>query len=365
MEKYQANQVVPHTISTCKDDLIDRRGTFFVGGTYISDGDDYVMSGQMYVEVYIPKKISHRYPLVLVHGNGQTGITYLQTLDGRPGWLYDFLKSGYVVYIVDQPARGRSIYHRNLNGEKIAWPAKATAKLFSDPAGCQTQEKHTRWPGSGVVGDPIFDNFYRTQVDSLLDQYTVQNLMRNAGAALLEQIGPAILIGHSQGGPLLWPIANDHPELVKAIVSIEPSGPPFASAQTGEAILDKDGLPTTYGICAVPLDYEPPIDSPSQLQITLRSSEEEGKMSGFLQTEPARQLSKIKEVPVLVVTSETSYHAAFDYLTVEYLQQAGIHVTYLELGKVGIHGNGHMMMIEENSSEVASALDQWICMQDL
>ena len=46
--------------------------------------------------------------IVFLHGAGQTGTDWLQTPDGRPGWARFFTSRGYVVYMVDYPARGRS-----------------------------------------------------------------------------------------------------------------------------------------------------------------------------------------------------------------------------------------------------------------
>jgi len=42
------------------------------------------------------------------HGNGQTGAVWQQTARRRPGWAYYLIDQGYVVYMVDYPARGRS-----------------------------------------------------------------------------------------------------------------------------------------------------------------------------------------------------------------------------------------------------------------
>ena len=50
------------------------------------------------------------YPVVLFHGNGQTGVDWQQTADNRPGWAYRLIEAGYAVYMVDYPARGRSAY---------------------------------------------------------------------------------------------------------------------------------------------------------------------------------------------------------------------------------------------------------------
>jgi len=43
----------------------------------------------MYVEVMVPHEIQHPYPIVFLHGAGQTGVDYLQTPDGRSGWASD------------------------------------------------------------------------------------------------------------------------------------------------------------------------------------------------------------------------------------------------------------------------------------
>ena len=44
--------------------------------------------------------------------------------------------------------------------------------------------------------------------------------------ALADKIGPFIVLMHSQGGPIGWAIADARPDLVKAIVAVEPNGPP-------------------------------------------------------------------------------------------------------------------------------------------
>src|SRR5436190_1285996 len=53
---------------------------------------------------------------VFFHGNGQTATDWMQTPDGRPGWAYYLLAQGYVLYMVDYPARGRSAYVPGYDG---------------------------------------------------------------------------------------------------------------------------------------------------------------------------------------------------------------------------------------------------------
>ena len=49
-------------------------------------------------------------------------------------------------------------------------------------------------------------------------------------------------------------------------------------------------------------------------------------------------------MPILVLTSEASYHAPYDHCTVKYLQQAGVKPTFIRLADLGIKGNSHVMM---------------------
>ena len=86
---------------------------------------------------------------------------------------------------------------------------------------------HTQWPGKGVPGNPAFDQFFASQVEGIADVSVVERLNRDAGVALLDRIGPAILLTHSQSGPFGWAIADARPRLVRAILPIEPNGPPF------------------------------------------------------------------------------------------------------------------------------------------
>jgi uncharacterized protein (UPF0262 family) len=63
---------------------------------------------------------------------------------------------------------------------------------------------------------------------------------------------------------------------------------------------------------------------------------------------------------VLVVTGEASFHAPYDYCTVKYLRQAGVSVEHADLGREGIHGNGHMFFLEKNSAKIAARVLSWI-----
>ena len=61
-----------------------------------------------------------------------------------------------------------------------------------------------------------------------------------------------------------------------------------------------------------------------------------------------------------LVTGEASFHAPTDHCYAKLLKQAGVQATWIRLADVGIHGNGHAMMLEKNNLEVADVLYKWI-----
>ena len=129
-------------------------------------------------------------------------------------------------------------------------------------------KKHTAWPGTGRIGDKIFDDFAKTQVQFLAGGRQ-ETLTRDANVALLDMIGtPVILLTHSQGGAFGWLIADARPNLVKAIVTVEPAAPPIKGVDTRRSTYN-DGGGLSWGVANSPITYEPPIASPSELQTVL------------------------------------------------------------------------------------------------
>src|SRR6267142_4575203 len=88
----------PPSIPTFSTENIAREGFFFAGGHYVGPPGKQVMGGAMYTEVMVPKSIRHPYPIVFMCVGGLSGIEFLQTPDGRPGWARWFVDQGYVVY---------------------------------------------------------------------------------------------------------------------------------------------------------------------------------------------------------------------------------------------------------------------------
>ena len=340
---------------------VAQRGYFYVGGKYVGEPGKEIMQGQIYVEVLAPKDVRRPYPLVLIHGAAQTATNWMGTPDGRKGWAEYFVEQGYIVYMIDQPMRGRSAPHP-ADGPTRMFTAQNEEFQFTaiETEGTWPQAKlHTQWPGDGPGkgkrGDPYFDAFYATQVETLISNEETQQRNQDAGAALLDRIGPAIVLTHSQSGAFGWLIADARPRLVKAVVAVEPSGPPFEGAviATGKARI--------WGPTDIPIAYDPPVKDPNELAV-----EREAKADGpdlfvcWMQKAPARQLVNLRNIPVMVMAAEASYHQVYDHCTAKYLNQAGVKTEYIRLQDKGIRGNGHMVMIEKNNLDIARVVDEWV-----
>ena len=116
------------------------------------------MSGQLYVEFQIPSRQTHRWPIVMIHGGGQTGTNFTGTPDGREGWSQFFLRQGYAVYVVDQPGRGRAAYEAERYGPMTRLDLENILRRFVAPERYNLWPQahlHTQWPGAGAPGVPL------------------------------------------------------------------------------------------------------------------------------------------------------------------------------------------------------------------
>jgi pimeloyl-ACP methyl ester carboxylesterase len=344
---------------------------FFVGGRIDPSVQGSPVVGQMYVEYMIPAKRTHPYPIVMVHGGSQTGTNFTGTPDGREGWAQYFVRRGYAVYVVDQVARGRAAYWSQVFGPVQPSRINFVEQRFVAPERFKQWPQahlHTQWPGAGKPGDPVFDQFYASQFPSIVSFPKQQEINRDALVALLDKIGPAILLTHSQSGSFNWPVADARPNLIKALVAVEPSGPPVHDIEnTGAPDWFKDAERTKVsGLADVPLAYDPPVPAGGALEFVRQDKPDKPDLVRcWLQKEPARQLPNLKRIPVVIIMSEASYHAAYDHCTAAYLNQAGVPNTLIRLADVGVRGNGHMMMIEKNNAAIAGVIAQWLDRQRL
>jgi pimeloyl-ACP methyl ester carboxylesterase len=339
-------------------------GNFYIGGRDVERDGSMVRVQSMYVEYMIPARRTRKTPIVLIHGNYQSGAGFLTTPDGRAGWAEQFLRAGYAVYVVDQPMRGRSPYHPGTDGPASVMTAAQLERLFTAPgptSSAPQTKQHTQWPGTGRSGDPVFEQFRAAQ------QPTVQRpgdkidaIVRSAVNALLQKIGPAVVLTHSRAGTFGWEAADDAPELVKAVIAIEPNGPPFFNPPGADG-KEPGARARPWGVTYDHLTFDPPVSSPDDIRIA-REEKADGPdlLPCWLQTGEPRKLPHVARVPVLIVVGEASYHAPYDHCTARFLEQAGVPVTFMRLEDEGIRGNGHMMMLERNSDAIAAQLVAWL-----
>ena len=71
---------------------------------------------------------------------------------------------------------------------------------------------------------------------------------------------------------------------------------------------------------------------------------------------------KFRDKPILVVTGaeDFGHPRAVDEPIVDWLNAHGAKADFLYLPDQGIHGNGHMLMLEHNSDAIAGLILNWI-----
>ena len=266
-------------------------------GTYLVE--------QMYVQYFLPERANGQGPLVFWHGGAMTGAAWETTPDGREGWANYFLRQGWDVYLCDAVERGRS----GFAPYPEIWPDKPVIQtvddIFSrfrigdkggsydpDPAR-RTAYANTRFPLEA------FDQLAKQMVPrwTHTDAAIVQGFR-----ALLDKIGPASILCHSQAGPLALQLALGSPGLLRRLVAVEPAGIPAA---------DFDGY----------------------------------------------------RVPTLIVLgdnidSDRRWTVLRD--KIRRFAHAVAPVRILSLPELGINGNSHVMMMDTNNLEIAALIDHWL-----
>ena len=356
------------TFSTAE---IGRQGHFYIGGQYVGEPGNETMHGAMYVEVWVPRNIRHPYPVVFITGGGGQGAyALIQTPDGRPGWAYDFVNQGYTVYMMDYPGNGRSAYVVGVDGKvtpprsgplmEEVWSAGRSPESDwskqqhilehrnQEGANWPQFKKQTQWPGEGPnkgkMGDPVFDYFAKTELQSAS---VAQDVTVDSIEQLLDAIGqPVILVFHSGMAATGWRVADGRSQLVKGIIAAEPIGPPIQNAERGST-----GPGLLWGLSNAPLHYDPPVKDPAELN-PVREEKADGPevIPCWVQKEPARKLTNLVNIPVLDVAGEGSYHRPWAHCVAKWLNQAGVKTTFVGLETVGLPGNGHQFMSEKNSA---------------
>lgn len=169
-----------------------------------------------------PKKIS----VIMVPGHNLSSYIYVMTPDGRDGWAKLFADEGYEVHVINDPTFD---FSRSASVPKEGQPPQ-------DPNAFKPWDRDIwpRWGFGPREGEPYDDARFPTDdFDVFEENYPwVGTSKRNFQAsivALMEEVGPSILIAHSAGGPQAVNAAMERPDLVSGLVLVEPTGPPTSS----------------------------------------------------------------------------------------------------------------------------------------
>jgi pimeloyl-ACP methyl ester carboxylesterase len=313
------------------DDIVLRgMGSFHVGGriaevkgkevrtiqrqpggplTKLDPNGEYMVE-QMYVQYFLPKHRKGKYPLLMWHGGGLTGVSYESTPDGREGWLNMFIRYGWDVYASDAVERGRAGF-----ASADVWPDAPIFLTYQDPferfrigdgEGSWNADAAKRrvLPGSAFPAE-AYDNYMKQLVPRWLS--TDAAILRGY-LALIDKVCPCVLLVHSQGGTFGFLAAEQRPDKIKGIVAIE-------SATAGKVA----------------------------------------------------NAPKLKDVPVLMLFGDyVDQHprwATFKKIDTEYgnaIKAAGGTVDWINLPDIGIKGNSHMLMQDKNNAEIAEVIQKWL-----
>ena len=311
-----------------------RRGHFWIPGDRVTLGGKMFQRGPMFVDWEAPERVTQPYPIILVHGGTLQGTEWLDTPDGRPGWAQRLVEAGYAVLVVDRPGHGRSPYHPDVVG--VMGPPFAYEEgqhVFFPSAAADVQ---TQWPFD-PNDDAALDAFIAPFGPLPADLAASQDMDADGLARLLDRIGPTIVITHSASGSDGWLVADRRPGLVVAIVTVEPMGPAFAETP-GIGTLD-------WGLTAAPITYDPPHATADEVRAANPSS---------------LRIPALADLPVAVVTGETSVQAKFAPAIVDFLTTAGAAAELLHLPDYGVFGNGHGLIYEKNSDQALQPVLRWL-----
>lgn len=261
---------------------------------------------------------------------------------------------------MDVPFRGRSAWTPDVD-DVIWFSTEKIREMFTGCARHSTwpQAKlHTQWPGTGYMGDHTFDRLFASGVPMIKSQEKQETAAKEALVALVDRIGrPGVMFSHSNSGGVPYLVADARPRLVRLIVSLEPKGPPLSGGGFNP------GVGNQWGVCQAPITWDPPVTDPAVDLVTATMEAGSPDLTDAIMQADSplpRRLANLLHIPVLVVTAQASFHAQYDWCSVEFLKQAGVPAEHMKLWERGILGNDHMMFMEKNSDRVAAEIEAWI-----
>jgi pimeloyl-ACP methyl ester carboxylesterase len=183
--------------------------------TQSADNGSVDVLNPLFVQYVLPARTRHKYPIVLIHGGGGQGTDWLETPDGRDGWVDYFAADGWDVYVVDRPGHGRSQSNASCGNGQVRGANSAIISRLSTSA-------PSVWPGGEPT--PKNDAVVAWTASSTTAPYCGDALAAEKISALLDEIGPAVLLAHSAGGGSTFRVPDLNPSKVVGVIGFEPAG---------------------------------------------------------------------------------------------------------------------------------------------
>jgi hypothetical protein len=297
-----------------------------------------------YVDWQIPPN-ARALPLLFVHASSKK--TWATAFDGRrDGFIPIFLRRGYAIYSTDLPRTGQAgqgcaASHYSPDEQ---WSIQTSVTSWRYGVWLPGEPEPTFYPGVQFpTGDTrALDEFYRVQTPEY-DAPENEEVETAALAALLDEIGPAIMVTHSSTGIRGWLTAM-RSDRVAAVISYEPGDfvypegelpPPIPMANGGrqtpgrELPLEEFRKLTRLPIQIIWGDYIPRSLDPSHV--------------GPLGTLDSRRRNVVRA-----------------QLMVDAINRHGGDAENVLLPDLGIFGNTHFPMLDLNNVEIADLLSQYL-----
>jgi pimeloyl-ACP methyl ester carboxylesterase len=301
-------------------------GSRYVGYTTQAAANGSVdVLNPMFVQYLLPARTRHKFPIVFIHGGGGQGTDWLQTPDGRDGWVDYFVADGWDVYVVDRPGHGRSQSNPSCGDGKVRVGNSAPIARLSTSA-------PTVWPG----GEPTPTNpaVIGWTASSTTAPYCGDALAAQKISALLDEIGPAVLLAHSAGGGSTFRVPDLNRAKVVGVIGFEPAGAnPAAAGFNNSAPL----MTNWKAEPALPASFAA-VD----------------KNGCAMQGNNPSKLVNYANLPIVLVATEmgTMSHDALNCGTAVW-QQAGAKASSVYLPDRGLKGGGHFAMAQLDNAAYA------------
>jgi len=332
-----------HAQNKQKPLTISEQGSFAIGGTKVTEPGTFDVNNALkpegqtfhgdhaYAFYEFPVK-ARKYPLVFLHGAGQSKKTWESTPDGREGFQNIFLRRNFRVYLLDQPRRGEA-------GKSLV---EATIKPTADEQFWFTQFRIGNYPD-------YFPNVQFPKDAASLEQFYRQmtpntgafdpQVITDATSQLFDKIGEGILVTHSQGGGPGWmtAIKNDK---VKAVVAYEPySSFVFPEGELPQPIQSNGLFGELKGVEIILSDFK----KLTQIPIVIYYGDNIAK-------EPTK------------VWNEDHWRSglAMARLWAAAINKHGGDATVVHLPEIEIYGNTHFPFSDLNNVQVADELSMWL-----